>query len=633
LSEARQKSAQKDVSKDVELVKQQRREKQAEQEKQKKAAKIGTEAGQDPENRNIYDSLAYAQEFLKNDTRIKTTQQKQNLRIQEQQLEQTKQEYAEAKAQESQYDPESFRAYESDVRTYINEATRNTRSMEVAIQAGEKNIATYNQNIKTLRSTAINPPTPKREPVKSQNRFIVGPPEPKDYDTNDKYRRPWKARETEVLIDAKGGTEQSIGAEATSQIRSINPTAYEKYTREKQAQQFEDYENRFHISTELRQTGYQLGVEAREPLEKGKPADLLKITAGAGLRFTGGAFDFFTRPIRPGLVTKDVFGAVGLLSSKGRTQAVAAFAEDPTGAIFEGLGEAGGAVVMGAAFPRTTRTSEYRYPSELTGKPSKPPGKGWVDTYQPPKGTTLYKDVYGNVKYHYPTRVQWRDGIFFGGDQFINQDFLLTQRTTTPSLITKYPYQSFSRTPGISPIKVTRTTITPRIGPAAGLFGLLPEKQRTDTRQETENTAKPKPQTRNKPREKLDINIIPTDKTKPIVSPISAPIETPIPVEIETQKTAQKTKPVLSPINLEVTEPQPPRKPYTPPRPPTPTPTLFKSPKKPRIGIKPVGDQKRRSRKKGFNPIGFELRSTKVKTPTELLGGGSKKRKKGWTPF
>jgi hypothetical protein len=342
LSEAQQRAREQDVGIYVELTEQQRREQRAQTITSKQVAKQ-TEAGQDPENRNLYDNLKELQKFLKGDTRIKTSQATQKAREQENQIKQVEQERAKVNANRDQYTPESVQAYNEAVDNYLIEARSNVEVLQEAAAQGRENIGIYTENIKILNATSVNPPTPRRTPTRTSppiNILETGPPGESRLPTN----------RGNQFIDALGETEQQIGQQAIDYIDSVNPPTREPSLRKRGAEQFEAYEETFNITTELREAGFNLGVEAREPLEEGKAADLLKVVAGAGLTFTAGAADALTAPIRPGFWAKNLQSANQLATDpEARSKAVQAFTMDPTGALFYGVGQFAGTQILSVA--------------------------------------------------------------------------------------------------------------------------------------------------------------------------------------------------------------------------------------------------------------------------------------------
>lgn len=595
MSEAQQKAREMDVTTDVQLAEQQRREAS---EQTKRAAKLGTAAGQDPENRNLYDALAEMQSFLKGDESIKIAEIRNIKRQQEKQLQNAEKQHAEIEANSENYTPESYQTYTEAYNQYVEEASRNLDTIDQAIKQGETNQELRQRNITYLDKNAVNPPTAPRPPQRTSPPATVlgmGPPGIKRLQT----------RRNTQFIDALGETEQAIGQQGIDYLDSINLPTREPQLEKLGAEGFEAYERRFNITSEIRLAGTRLGIEAREPLEYGEPANLLKVIAGSGLTFTSGAVDTLTMPIRPGLWAKIVQNFNKLGTEEGRIEAVSSFTADPTGGIFGAIGGySGGLILTGFIPPKVTVESKYRFPSEIDPNIRYP-----NQVYQAspvPKGVKLYTDYSGELRRYIPASERW-NRLVMGGDQFINDAVYTTLTEARPTGATiPINYQSFDRIPSISPIKVTRVTTANWINPDIALAGaLMPGNKAIESLEKgmVSDSGRNKIKV-DKPKYRLDLENVPLELPDVYNIPIQLPNV--VPIEESINMPRQKTY-TFPDIELPTTA-TPDIKIPTPNIPDIYTPN---QPKPPKLDTEPRRKNKTKKKKRGKKGV-YELRFDKA---------------------
>lgn len=619
MSDARQRKAQ--AAKEYELRKQEARDAEK-AETAEKAAKLGTEAGQDPKNTNIYDTLADLTRYQKDYTRIQRSEARNKANMQEAQIEQAKQERAAILSNADQYTASSLSQYEQASGQYIQEATENLRQIEAAEAGLSRNVSIYTENIKQLEAASLDRPiyTRKYRDILARREAAANYvyPEPKTPQTEITTLEGIRGYTTvtpadTVFIDATDQTGISIGLEAKKQIESINPPAYQGYTRIQSIQGFEAYESRFNISTELRTEAARLSDEAREPLSRGKPADLLKLAASSGLDFTAAAYDAATAPIRPALAAKTLKGINETATPQGWANLGPALAANPTGLIFSAAGGYAVGAIGSAAFSSTITRSRYMFPSEIDDAITYP-RPNYVQSTQYPKGTRLYTDYSGELRSYIPAAERWNQ-LVRGGDQFINDAVYTSLMQSRPvgtgaDLIAR-PQLSFNFMRPISPVKVTTRTVTETL-PQLKTVGLISGVRVQQIPEAAEIDAfKPRNDIFTRVAARPSVSIMPTDKAATAPDVKTLEIQAPV---LEQPQTPRQRIPeaVLSLPAQPITAPQKP-----PPPPHIPRPTVIKPPTTKPPAIDLFKESKKKRRRVGGQLIGFYDKDYGVK---DILG-------------
>lgn len=444
-----------------------------------------------------------------------------------------------------------------------------------------------------------------------------------------------------AFIDAKGASEQNIGTRAAKQIESTNPRAYEGYTRARQEQAFDKYEDLFSTTQRLRAKASELAYEAREPLAEGKPADILQLTASAGLRFTAEAADAFTFPIRPGLWARTLVSGTRALTPRGAAQLIQGIAEDPTGALFGVAGGAGAGVIIGGAYGLTKPTgkqlrSKYEIEDQLPFENELGLNYPQSETLQKTSfiGFEKVKDA-GYVDDFMSTRLMPR-GKFpksgykafgrTGGDlvpvQVLDDSRLMPVYKPIIDIETAPTY-----TPGIrnlpTPIGTsTRITTLGLIGAGASLIDKT--KPKLDTTPETipltDPISRTKPRGKQRDRVKDIFNTTPDTKPKNIIDTrpdtFTDPVTRDTSRSISRSVTKQKSPLEVSQkqVQRNILDILPPERSSRPSR-------RSVDP----FGLPPLGRTKRKPRGRVRDPFGFEDRAYKLPS---LFGEPKKKKKK-----
>jgi len=615
----------------AEAMKRERNKREQEKyQKNEKAAKEGTKAGQDPENTNIYDTMADITQYQKDYARVKASEARSAARAQRFQIEEAKKAKAELNKNADQYHKGTVITYNNKIDAYLQEAEGNLQQIEQAEAAYTRNAQIYGENIKAYEAAALGSPIytrkyrelqaakqARREKAAAQAQVKAEPKTQQTEITSLEGLKGYKTttpRDT-VYIDAVDQTSINVGLEAKKQITATAPPSYRGYIEVKTAQQFEAYENRFSLSSDLREAAAELAAEAREPLMYGKPANLLKLTASGGLDFTATAYDIATGPIRPAQAAKALQDINTASTPEGFKQLGPALAANPTGLLFSAAAGYGLGVIGSAAYSSTITRTAYKFPSELddTITYQRP---NYVQPTQYPKGTRLYTDYSGELRSYMPASARWNK-LVMGGDQFYNDAIYtsLTQSRPTGSTI-RPSYTPLFNPRSISPVKITSTTVTenlPAIKGAAVIMGLRAptypsEAMISKPRSRRDGLTVQSPRSEIKLRSAETVAAIPTTKAFTIAEPKPRPAR-------QRPRQAQ---------NLIIDQPSPAPNTINPPtpRPPTPIPPTINTPKPPKISITP---RRKKQRKKiiGGQLIGFYDKDYGVKS---LLG----KKKKGF---